>query len=149
MRVSEAPRVSKGSLHKNGPSLTVGLSDTGMKTMKTRIVLITVIILIASGFVFAQEHKMVQFQMAIMKKGPKWDATGETERNQVLHQHLRNVIGLLQSGKAVAPGDGSDPGFLFCAPLQLRAAGLMIGGYRKAFGRPICPLIFRPSTSGF
>jgi uncharacterized protein YciI len=76
--------------------------------MKTRIVLITVIILIASGFVFAQEHKMVQFQMAILKKGPKWDATGETERNQILHQHLRNVIALLQSGKAVAAGPFGD-----------------------------------------
>jgi uncharacterized protein YciI len=89
--------------------------------MKTRIVLITVIILIASGFVFAQEHKMVQFQMAIMKKGPKWDATGETERNQILHQHLRNMIALLQSGKAVAAGpfgDGSDLAGIFI----LRAA---------------------------
>src|SRR6185436_16745314 len=80
-----------------------------MKTMKTRIVLITVIILIASGLVLGQEHKMVQFQMAILKKGPKWDATGEAERNQILHQHLRNVIAMLQSGKAVAAGPfGSD-----------------------------------------
>jgi len=47
---------------------------------------------------------MVQFQMAILKKGPKYDSTGETERNQILHQHLRNVIGMLQSGKAVAAG---------------------------------------------
>src|SRR6185369_5397746 len=55
-------------------------------------------------FVFAQDHKMVQFQMAIMKKGPKWGSITETERNQILHQHLRNVIALLQSGKAVAAG---------------------------------------------
>jgi uncharacterized protein YciI len=92
-----------------------------MKTMKTRIALITVIILIGSGFVFAQDHKMVQFQMAIMKKGPKYDSTGEAERNQILHQHLRNVIALLQSGKAVAAGpfsDGSDPAGIFI----LRAA---------------------------
>src|SRR5436190_13601430 len=84
--------------------------------MKARIVLITVIILIASGFVFAQEHKMVQFQMAIMKKGPKFASRGETERNQILHQHLRNVIALLQSGKAVAAGpfgDGSDIAGIF------------------------------------
>src|SRR5436190_10630543 len=89
--------------------------------MKARIVLITVIILIASGFVFAQEHKMVQFQMAILKNGPKWNSTTETERNQILHQHLRNVIALLQSGKAVAAGpfgDESDLGGIFI----LRAA---------------------------
>jgi uncharacterized protein YciI len=72
--------------------------------MKTKIVLITVVILIGSGIVLAQDHKMVQFQMAILKKGPKYDSIGETERNQILHQHLRNVIGLLQSGKAVAAG---------------------------------------------
>jgi uncharacterized protein YciI len=72
--------------------------------MKLRIVLVALIIFLASGFVFAQEHKMVKFQMAIMKKGPKWDSTAEAQRNQILHQHLRNVIALLQSGKAVAAG---------------------------------------------
>jgi uncharacterized protein YciI len=72
--------------------------------MKTRIAFITIIILVSSTLAFSQEHKLVQFQMAIMKKGPKWDSTGETERNQILHQHLRNVIALLQSGKAVAAG---------------------------------------------
>jgi len=64
---------------------------------------------------------MVQFQMAILKKGPKWEATGDTERNQILHQHLRNVIALLTSGKAVAAGpfgDGSDLAGIFI----LRAA---------------------------
>jgi len=72
--------------------------------MKLRTVLIAAIILIGSTVVFPQEHKMVKFQMAIMKKGPKWDGTAETERNQILHQHLRNVIAMLQSGKAVAAG---------------------------------------------
>ena len=72
--------------------------------MKIKIALITIIILMGSTLAFAQEHKLVQFQMAIIKKGPKWDSMGETERNQVLHQHLRNVIALLQSGKAVAAG---------------------------------------------
>ncbi|HEX3085297.1 MAG TPA: YciI family protein [Pyrinomonadaceae bacterium] len=76
--------------------------------MKVRIALITIIVLIGSSFVFAQDHKMVQFQMAIMKKGPKYDSTGEAERNQILHQHLRNVIALLQSGKAVAAGPFAD-----------------------------------------
>jgi uncharacterized protein len=74
------------------------------RIMKLRIVFVTLFILVASAFVFAQEHKMVKFQMAIMKKGPKWESTPETQRNQILHQHLRNVIALLQSGKAVAAG---------------------------------------------
>src|SRR3954468_16666749 len=72
--------------------------------MKVRIILFTVLMLVGSGIVFAQEHKLIQFQMAILKKGPKWDSTAEPERNQIRHQHLRNVIAMLQSGKAVAAG---------------------------------------------
>jgi uncharacterized protein YciI len=72
--------------------------------MKTRVALITIIILVTSTIAVSQEHKLVQFQMAIMKRGPKWDSTAEAERNQILHQHWRNVIALLQSGKAVAAG---------------------------------------------
>lgn len=91
--------------------------------MKIRVLTIAIIIILSSTLAFAQEHKLVQFQMAIMKKGPKWDSTGEAERNQILHQHLRNVIALLQSGKAVAAGpfgDGSDLSGIFI----LRAASL-------------------------
>jgi uncharacterized protein YciI len=141
-----------------------------MDSMKTRLVLITIIILIASGFVFAQEHKMIQFQMAILKKGPKWDTTGETERNQILHQHLRNVIALLQSGKAAAAGpfgDGSDLAGIFI----LRAAsneeakawvdadpavkaGLMIGELHPwlsedIFGKANMPLDLKTVYFGF
>src|SRR6266576_6193387 len=89
--------------------------------MKTRLVLLAVIILIGSGLSVAQENKLVKFQMAILKKGPKWSSTTEAERNQILHQHFRNVVGLLQSGKAVAAGpfgDDSDLGGIFI----LRAA---------------------------
>lgn len=76
--------------------------------MKFRIALVTTIMILGSSLAFAQEHKLVQFQLAILKKGPKWDSTGETERNQILHQHLRNVVALLQSGKAVAAGPFAD-----------------------------------------
>jgi uncharacterized protein YciI len=72
--------------------------------MRVRIVFVIVIILIGSTFAFGQEHKLIEFQMAIMKKGPKWQSMAEAEKNQVLHQHLRNVIALLQSGKAVIAG---------------------------------------------
>lgn len=113
---------------------------------------------------------MVQFQMAIMKKTPKWDATAEAERNQILHQHLRNVIALLQSGKAVAAGpfgDGFDPAGIFI----LRAAsteeaktwidadpavkaGLMIGEMHPwlsedIFGKAHMPLDFQTVYFGF
>ncbi len=89
--------------------------------MKIRIFLAAAIVLIGSGFVLAQGNKMVQFQMAIMKKGPKWDGTGDAEKGPILHQHLRNVIAMLQSGKAVVAGSFApdpDPGGIFI----LRAA---------------------------
>ena len=47
---------------------------------------------------------MVQFQMALLKSGPKWSATKEDERNAILKQHLAYVLSLLDSGKAVIAG---------------------------------------------
>ncbi len=69
----------------------------------------------------AQKHKLVQFQMAIMKKGPKWDTARAEDRNAILQQHLANVLSLLDSGKAVIAGpfgDDSDLAGIFI----LRAA---------------------------
>jgi uncharacterized protein YciI len=52
--------------------------------------------------------KMVQFQMALLKKGPKWDATAEQERGQVLQRHFANVMSLLDTGRAVIAGPMAD-----------------------------------------
>jgi uncharacterized protein YciI len=63
-----------------------------------------------------EEHKLVQFQMAILKKGPKWDATKEQDRNAIMKQHLGNVISMLNSGKAVIAGpfgDNTGPAGIF------------------------------------
>src|SRR5213080_5310407 len=63
-----------------------------------------------------EEHKLVQFQMAILKKGPAWDSTKAEDRNSILHQHLGNVIALLDSGKVIIAGpfdDSSDVAGLF------------------------------------
>jgi len=54
------------------------------------------------------ESKLVQFHMVILKKGPKWTVTGELEKRKILHQHLINVVALLNSGKAVAAGPFAD-----------------------------------------
>jgi uncharacterized protein YciI len=89
--------------------------------MRIRIVFIATFVFVASTVGFAQDHKLVQFQMAILKKAPKWNSTSKDDRNQILHQHLANVIAMLQSGKAVAAGpfgDDSDLGGIFI----LRAA---------------------------
>ena len=54
------------------------------------------------------EHKLIQFQMAILKKGPAWESTKVEERNATLQKHLANVIALLDSGKAIIAGPFKD-----------------------------------------
>ena len=48
--------------------------------------------------------KLVQFQLAILKMGPNWNATKEEDRNAILKQHLGNAVAMLDSGKAVIAG---------------------------------------------
>jgi uncharacterized protein YciI len=50
--------------------------------------------------------------MAILKKGPQWEATKEAERGAILRQHVESVIELLNSGKAVVAGPLTDDGDL-------------------------------------
>ena len=64
-------------------------------------------LLLITSLSFAQqkeEPKMVQFQMAILKKGPTWNETREADRNSILKQHLGHVLSLLDTGKAVIAG---------------------------------------------
>jgi uncharacterized protein YciI len=93
--------------------------------MKTKRPLVPVIAfacsLIAGTLTFAQEKKepqskLVQFHMALLKKGPKWTGTEAPETRKTLHQHLINVLALLDSGKAVIAGpigDDSDLAGIF------------------------------------
>src|SRR2546423_7313172 len=90
---------------------------TEIRIMK-RCVLIALFLFASTALALAQEqqHKLVQFQMAILKKGPAWEATKAEDRNSILHQHLGNVIALLDSGKLVIAGpfdDGGDVAGLF------------------------------------
>jgi uncharacterized protein len=117
-------RKSKGFSLQIRPSLTVGLltrselvpGNMGKVTlMKNRIIALAALsLLIMASLSYAQqtdEHKMVQFQMAILKMGPKWDATKEAERNAILKLHLENVVSMLNSGKALIAGPlGDDTG---------------------------------------
>jgi uncharacterized protein YciI len=88
-----------------------------MKRIKSiENVILTVAIafpLIAAPLTLAQEKKepqskLVQFQMALLKKGPKWTGTQTPETQHILHQHLVNVLALLDSGKAVVAGPFGD-----------------------------------------
>src|ERR1700704_2399504 len=87
---------------------------TKIKSMKTLMLTVAITCsLIAAPRTLAQEKtetpsKMVQFHMALLKKGPKWEGTTDQQRGQVLQQHLANVMSLLGTGKAVIAGPLGD-----------------------------------------
>ena len=80
--------------------------------MKTRTLIALLLgVLYGSPGILAQKSetpKLVKFQMAIMKKGAKWDTTEQQQKNSILHQHLRDIVSLLQSGKAIIAGPFGD-----------------------------------------
>lgn len=54
------------------------------------------------------ESKMVEFHMALLKRGPKFSATGMSK--EVRNAHIANVVSLLDSGKAIIAGPMGDEG---------------------------------------
>ena len=78
--------------------------------MQSRTVLLLIFLLVVTTTSVAQpaQHKLVQFQMAILKKGRAWDTMKVEERNATLKKHLANVIGLLDSGRAIIAGPFND-----------------------------------------
>jgi len=89
--------------------------------MRIRIPTITFLMLLFSSLSFAQENKLVQFHMAIVKKGPNWTEAKTAEAQKVHQEHLSYVMSLLGSGKAVVAGpfgkDSEIQGvFIFRAP---------------------------------
>ena len=57
------------------------------------------------------ESKLIQFQMAILKRGPKWSASPDNS-STVHKQHVDYAQSLLSSGKAVIAGPFRDDGDL-------------------------------------
>lgn len=54
------------------------------------------------------EHKMIEFHMALLKRGPKYSDAGMAKDMQA--EHVANVMSLLESGKAVIAGPFVDDG---------------------------------------
>jgi uncharacterized protein YciI len=54
------------------------------------------------------EHKMLEFHMALLKRGPAFNAGGMAKDLQT--QHIANVMTMLESGKAVIAGPLADQG---------------------------------------
>lgn len=84
--------------------------------MKT-ILILTLAILLCGKVAIAQEtkptqqkpaepaHKMLEFQMALMKRGPKWPAKHTPEQQQKHHEYVHSM---LQSGKMMIAGGVKD-----------------------------------------
>ena len=54
------------------------------------------------------EHKLIEFHMALMKRGPNYKAAGMPA--DLRSGHMANVMSLLESGKAVIAGPFADDG---------------------------------------
>lgn len=49
-------------------------------------------------------HKLIEFHMALIKRGPKWSPPQGNETPKIYQQHVRYVISLIESGQAVIAG---------------------------------------------
>ena len=78
--------------------------------MKTRILLAILSLPLFVSLSFAQENKLVQFHMAIIRKGPKWSSKKSVEIKKRHERHFKYVASLLDSGKAVIAGPFADNG---------------------------------------
>jgi uncharacterized protein YciI len=132
---------------------------------------ITIVLLVlTSPLVSAQQkpetktepaHKLVEFHMALLKRGPKWTAEENAETKRLHQQHVDYVVSLLDSGKAIIAGPLTDGGeidgvFVFRAKSAEEAKAwaqadpTVASGFRVAemhpwwsediFGKPAKPL---------
>jgi len=85
-------------------------NPSSIEITKMKIFLVTLFIALATP-TFAQTSpkpdpasKLIEFHMALIKRGPKWSPPSPTAASAVHEQHVNYVISLLQSGKAVIAG---------------------------------------------
>lgn len=80
------------------------------------VILASCLLLVAiAGPTVAQEKaapafKMVEFHMALIKRGPQWTDEKTPETTKVFAQHVAYVTSLLESGKTVIGGPLADDG---------------------------------------
>jgi len=75
--------------------------------------LLAVLFVAVAAVVPAQEksepqHKLIEFHMALLKRGPKYSTSGMPK--DLKSEHLANVIALLESGKVIIAGPLEDNG---------------------------------------
>ena len=105
-----------------------------MKTLQ-RLLSGIAILLLTSPAVLSQQkpeaknepaNKLVEFHMAILKRGPKWTAAESPETKRLQQEHVKYVLATLNSGKAIIAGPFTDDGeiigvFVFRAPSAAEA----------------------------
>ena len=79
------------------------------------LIIISVLMVGLPTSLFAQEKptpalKMVEFHMALLKRGPLWTAEETLQRKEILTLHRAYFMSLLDSGKAVIGGPLTDEG---------------------------------------
>ncbi|CAN5606785.1 hypothetical protein BH20ACI3_BH20ACI3_13260 [soil metagenome] len=77
------------------------------------VILVNSLLLVAISAPVAQEKsaaqfKLVEFHMALLKRGPQWTDKKTPQRREILTRHLAYFTGLLDSGKAVIGGPLTD-----------------------------------------
>jgi len=79
--------------------------SVGDKSVKQFLIVIAIVLCVSAQplIIRAQEkqgpaHKMTEFHMALLKRGPKWSPQGMS--GEVRKGHLNHVFSLLDSGRA-------------------------------------------------
>lgn len=84
--------------------------------MRIRLLTVLVFLLTISPAVLSQQepaHKLVEFHMALLKHGPKLTTAENAETKRVYDEHVKYVMSLVDSGKAVIAGPITDGGEIF------------------------------------
>ena len=74
--------------------------------MKTSLSVLILLLAISPAVLSQQEpqHKLVEFHMALLKHGPKWTAADNPETTRLHEEHVKYVMSLIDSGRAVIAG---------------------------------------------
>jgi uncharacterized protein YciI len=85
-----------------------------MKTFH-RLVTAIILLVLTSTAVSSQQkpepaHKLIEFHMALLKRGPNWTAAETPETKRMQQEHIDYVLAMLDSGKAVIAGPFTDGG---------------------------------------
>src|SRR6185295_18729640 len=84
--------------------------------MRISLLTVLIVLLTVSPSVLAQQepaHKLIEFHMALLKRGPKLTTAEDAETKRVYDEHVQYVGSLLDSGKAVIAGPITDGGEIF------------------------------------